>query len=274
MIVLCVFAIYRYCVTMLQHYPIQLRWTRSHPERSNVSPNCWDQHQWGIFLADRFGGLHPPGHNPDFPTLHQTIAEGAIKPHDWVWSAMGAAPLLVSLTRTLHHTALHTYTDHRDDSRATEEPPRSGRVTPRIMEPPPGTSGISDGMRKIEPSHRAPPTSNSATALGGHQHTGRRLRHTLMVSLPRRTGGLHHWGGSPLASRRRRCDPHDTLPTCIFVIPAPRPPRRLHHPMTPFPGPPPPIPTRSQRPSDPATPLHSTPPRLRPLTRELYLCRT
>ena len=73
----------RYCVTTLRHHLIQLSWTRSHPERSNVPSNCWDQNQWGIFLADRFGGPHPPAHNPDFPTLHrfapishQTIAEG------------------------------------------------------------------------------------------------------------------------------------------------------------------------------------------------------
>ena len=127
----------RYCVRTLQHHPIQLSWTRSHPERSHVPPNCWDQHQWGIFLADRFGGPQPPDHNPDFPTLHrfapishQTIAEGAIEPHDWVWSAMGPAPLLGSLTRTLHHTALHNYTDHRDESRAHRyAPPKWGDVS-------------------------------------------------------------------------------------------------------------------------------------------------
>ena len=121
----------------LQHHPIQLNWTRSHPERSNVPPNCWDQNQWGIFLADRFGGPQPPDYDPDFPTLHrfspishQTIAEGTTKPHHWVWSAMGPAPLLGSLTRALHHTALHTYTEHLEDSRAQREaPPKWGGVS-------------------------------------------------------------------------------------------------------------------------------------------------
>ena len=82
----------------------------------------------GIFLADRFGGPHPPDHNPDFPTLrrfapisHRTIAEGATTPRDWVWSAMGHAH--GSLTRALHHTALHTYMEHRDDSRAQRDAP-------------------------------------------------------------------------------------------------------------------------------------------------------
>ena len=36
---------------------------------------------------------------------------------------MGPAPLLGSLPRALHITALHTYTDHRDDSRARREAP-------------------------------------------------------------------------------------------------------------------------------------------------------
>ena len=113
----------------------ELCWTRSHPERSNVPPNCWDQHQWGIYLADRFCGPQPSANNLDFPTLqrfspisHQTIAEGAISPQDWVWSAMGPAPLLGSLTRAI--TALHTNTDHRDDSRARREAtPKWGDVS-------------------------------------------------------------------------------------------------------------------------------------------------
>ena len=36
---------------------------------------------------------------------------------------MGPAPLLGSLTRALHHTALHTYTEHRDNSRAQRDAP-------------------------------------------------------------------------------------------------------------------------------------------------------
>ena len=36
---------------------------------------------------------------------------------------MGPAPLLGSLPRTLHLTALYTYTDHRDASRALREAP-------------------------------------------------------------------------------------------------------------------------------------------------------
>ena len=79
----------RYCVRTLQHHPIQQCWTRSHPERSNVPPTCWDQHQWGIYLADHFGGPQPSATNLDFPALkrfstisHQTIAEGAISPQD------------------------------------------------------------------------------------------------------------------------------------------------------------------------------------------------
>ena len=66
----------RYRVTTLQHHPIQLCWTRNHPERSNVPPHCWDHQQWGILLANRFGGHQPPDHNPDFPS-HRT---GRLRP--------------------------------------------------------------------------------------------------------------------------------------------------------------------------------------------------
>ena len=76
------------CASTLQQNPIQLCWTRSHPDRSNIPPTCWDQHKWGIYLADRFGGPHPST-DLDFPTLqrfspisHQTIAEGSISPQD------------------------------------------------------------------------------------------------------------------------------------------------------------------------------------------------
>ena len=40
--------------------PIKLSWTRSHPERSTISPSGWDHKQCGIFLADRFAGLPTP----------------------------------------------------------------------------------------------------------------------------------------------------------------------------------------------------------------------
>ena len=46
----------RYCVNTIRQHPIQICWTRSHAERSNVPPNCWEKHQWVFFLADRFGG--------------------------------------------------------------------------------------------------------------------------------------------------------------------------------------------------------------------------
>ena len=43
---------------------------------------------------------------------------------------MGPAPLLGSLTRALHHTTLHTYTDHRDDSLAQRVvPPKLGDIS-------------------------------------------------------------------------------------------------------------------------------------------------
>ena len=45
-------------------------------------------------------------------------------------SATGPAPMLGNLTRALHITALHTYTDHRDDSRARREAtPKWGAVS-------------------------------------------------------------------------------------------------------------------------------------------------
>ena len=54
---------------------------------------------------------------------------------------------------------------------------------------------------------------------GGHQHSGRHMRHTPLVPLPRTTGGPQHWGGGP---------PTATLPKHTFVIPASGPPRQLH----------------------------------------------
>ena len=162
----------RYCVRTLQQHPIQLCWTRSHPERSTTPPHCWDQHQWGIYLADRFGGPHPSTNGLDFPTLqrfspisHQTIAEGAISPQDWVWSAMGPAPLLGSLPRTLHLppstptriTVTHHEPygkPHRNGRRSLPTTgPRPGNSPSRGSPPVPGrsaTSGTSGGTRKTE----------------------------------------------------------------------------------------------------------------------------
>ena len=87
-------------------------------------------------------------------------------------------------TITYHHTSLHTYTDHRDNSlEHRKAPAKRGGVSPQITEPsignsprrgqPPApgrsdTSGNSGGMRKIEPSHWAPPTSNSITVPYAH----------------------------------------------------------------------------------------------------------
>ena len=60
---------------------------------------------------------------------------------------MGAVPLLDILTRTLHLTTLHTYMDHRDDSRALRAaaadattvtaltPPSRTPTTPRLRGP-------------------------------------------------------------------------------------------------------------------------------------------
>ena len=56
---------------LLCRHPIQLRWSRSHPERGKLLPSEWDHNQWDIFLSDGFGGLRPLESNPDFPTLQR-----------------------------------------------------------------------------------------------------------------------------------------------------------------------------------------------------------
>ena len=57
-----------------------------------------------------------------------------------------------------------------------------------------------------------------------HQYKGRRLHHPLMVTLPRRTRGLHHWRGRSRAPRRQgpiSLDPHTTLSEHTPAAPSP-----------------------------------------------------
>ena len=118
-------------------------WARSHPERSNVPPNCWDQHQWGIFLADHFGGPQPQDHNPDFPTLHRFSPISQQQPkvpsnpmtgcgQQWdpppCWAALpglSTTPLSTT-TRTSVTTPEHNGTLHRSQGYLCS--PRSSRL--------------------------------------------------------------------------------------------------------------------------------------------------
>ena len=152
------FPLIRACVRRLQHPGRQLKWVRSHPERSPVPRTAWDQSQWGIFLADRYARSPASPPVPGLllqiaePISFQCIADGAIRPDDWHWATASHAPLLGALGRSVSAVSLSSYLSHRDTSRALRGAPSlwegtSSRFAARIWTL--GQRGIARKGRKV-----------------------------------------------------------------------------------------------------------------------------
>ena len=216
----------RYCVNTIRHHPIQLCWTRSHPQRSNVPPTAGTNIN-GVSSQQTGSAAHNPAHNPDLPTLHrftpithQTIAKGAITPKAWsgqrwdrhpYWAASPGPSTIPPSTpaRTTVTTPERSWTP----------PPRNGGVSPHtshgsrrgrsvpwakrsytsFTSTNPSKNGptldgtMDSGTPTPHPrsSHGMHPTSRS-TDPRRHQHAGRHLGHPPLVTLSRSTGGLQH----------------------------------------------------------------------------------
>ena len=105
---------------------ISLKWTKGHPERSELPSSAWSRQQWGIYLADALSQNRDIGSLPSspIPTIRcyhlslQDVLQIAPPPPSWQWLGPDRSPPLGNLRTMLSHHRALAYRTNRDHLRS------------------------------------------------------------------------------------------------------------------------------------------------------------